>query len=54
MPKVTHPGVILSFETKKFGPMRYFTDVFDGTSRYVWKEGGYKNRSAPAIGNRGE
>jgi hypothetical protein len=32
--KVSHPGVILSFETRKYGPMRYFTDQFGNGSRY--------------------
>jgi hypothetical protein len=37
--KVSHPGVILSFETKKYGPMRYFTDVFGNGSRGGWNNG---------------
>jgi len=33
--KVCHPGVILSFETNKHGPMRHFSDVFDRGARQV-------------------
>jgi hypothetical protein len=34
--------VILSFETKKYGPMRYFTDVFGGRGWYR-SSGGYQS-----------
>jgi hypothetical protein len=49
--KVSHPGVILSFETKKYGPMRYFTDVFDKGSRWVK---GTKNELGWYSGGRSE
>jgi hypothetical protein len=37
--KVGHPGGILSFETRKYGPMRYFTNQFGNGSR--WAKGSY-------------
>jgi hypothetical protein len=49
--KVSHPGVIVSFETKKYGPMRYFTDVFDKGSRWVK---GTKNEYGWYSGGRSE
>jgi hypothetical protein len=49
--KTSHPGVILSFETKKYGPIRYFTDVFDAGSRWVK---GTKNEYGFYSGGRSE
>jgi hypothetical protein len=42
--KVEHPGVILSFETKRHGPLRYATDVFSGGTRYN-RNGGWQQLS---------
>lgn len=47
-----HPGVIVSFESRKFGPMRYFTDQFTnrgyGGSRFL--NGWQSNVRAVALG----
>lgn len=48
--KPTHPGVIVSFETRKYGPLRYFTDRFKGSGYGGYLNGWQSNVRAIALG----